>query len=99
MQGYEKSLKDLETWLGDYHNLVILRETMQDTPDRYGAPKDVEALFDLIAKYQKELRDNSVSLGQRIYEEKPRLFLQRMKHLWDAWQAAPKSPEKFEKRH
>jgi CHAD domain-containing protein len=98
MGGYEKSLKDLETWLGDDHNLVILRETMQDAPDRFGTPKDVEALFDLIAKYQKELRDNSVSLGQRIYEEKPRLFLQRMKHLWDAWQAEPKSLEKFEKR-
>jgi CHAD domain-containing protein len=98
MQGYEKSLKDLETWLGDDHNLVLLRETIHAAPDRYGTSKDVEALSDLIAKYQKELRDNSVSLGQRIYEEKPRLFIERMKHLWDTWQSEPKSLEKFEKR-
>ncbi len=98
MQGYEKSLKDLETWLGDDHNLVVLGETIQSAPDLYGTPSDVEALSGLIAKYQKELRDNSMSLGQRIYEEKPRLFIQRMKHLWDAWQAEPKSLEKFEKR-
>ena len=26
MSAYEKSLKDLETWLGNDHNLVVLRE-------------------------------------------------------------------------
>ena len=98
MLGHEKSLKDLETWLGDDHNLVVLRETIQAAPDSYGPPKEVAALFDLIAKYQKELRGNAVSLGQRIYEEKPRQFTQRMKHLWDAWEAEPKSLENLEKR-
>jgi CHAD domain-containing protein len=98
MLGHEKSLKDLETWLGDDHNLVVLRETIQAAPDSYGTSKEVAALFDLIAKYQEELRANAVSLGQRIYEEKPRQFTQRMKHLWDAWQAEPKSLENLEKR-
>jgi CHAD domain-containing protein len=98
MLGYEKSLKELETWLGDDHNLVVLRETVEATPEFYGMSKEVAALFDLMESYQKELRGNALSLGQRIYEEKPKQFVERMKQLWEAWQAEPKSLEKFEKR-
>ena len=98
LHGYEKSLKELETWLGDDHNLVVLRETIEATPEFYGMSKEVAALYDLMENYQKELRGNAVSLGQRIYEVKPKQFTDRMKHLWDAWQAEPKSLEKIEKR-
>ena len=32
MQAHEKSLKDLETWLGDDHNLAVLRERISPSP-------------------------------------------------------------------
>lgn len=36
MKGYEASLKDVETWLGDDHNLVILRERLvEEKPRRW----------------------------------------------------------------
>jgi CHAD domain-containing protein len=93
MNAYEKSLKDLETWLGSDHNLAVLRDRIAADPAFYGSPHDIDLLFDLIDRYQKELRDQSISLAARIYEEKPREFRRRIRHLWDTWQHEPKALE------
>ncbi|HZU25898.1 MAG TPA: CHAD domain-containing protein [Bryobacteraceae bacterium] len=96
MQAHEKSLKDLETWLGDDHNLVVLREKILSEPDLSADEKAASLATRLIERRQKELRKNSLALGARIYEEKPREFSRRMKRLWEAWQASPKSLEQAE---
>jgi len=93
MTAYEKSLKDLETWLGDDHNLAVLRERIVTDPALYGEQKDIDLTFDLISKYQIELRQQSLSLAERIYEEKPSAFTLRMRHLWDIWRQEPKALE------
>lgn len=93
MVGYEKSLKDLEDWLGNDHNLTVLRDTIAAEPAFYGKEKDIEFLHGLISDYQKELREKAVPLAERIYEEKPRDFRRRMKHLWEAWRAEPSSED------
>jgi CHAD domain-containing protein len=93
MVAYEKSLKDLETWLGNDHNLAILRERIVAEPAFFGNQKTVDLTLDLIDRYQKELRDQSLALAERIYEEKPRDFTRRMKHLWNTWRQEPKSLE------
>jgi hypothetical protein len=98
MRAHEKSLKDLEGWLGEDHNLVVLRERVVAEPDSYCDRKETDLLLDLSDKYQKELRDNALSLGERIYDERPRQFRRRMKHLWLAWQAQPKSLEQQEEQ-
>ena len=92
MQAYEKSLKDLETWLGDAHNLVLLRERIIAEPDFYGKESEVDLLLSLTDKYQKELRENARSLGRRVYQESPRQFRKRMKGLWQAWRAQTATP-------
>ena len=91
MGAYEKSLKDLEDWLGNDHNLTVLRDRIAAEPAFFGKEKQIDLTFDLIARYQKELRANALPLAERIYEEKPRDFTRRMKHLWDTWQAEPAS--------
>ena len=96
MKAYEGSLKNLETWLGEDHNLVVLRAKILAEPDFYGPDKDIERLLALADKYQKELRDNSISLAERLYEEKPGAFIKRIEKLWDAWQAQPESMKKPE---
>jgi CHAD domain-containing protein len=93
MQAYEKSLKEVETWLGEDHNLVVLREKVVAEPDFYGGDKEIELFIDLMEEYHKELRQNALSAGERIFEERPSQFNRRMKHLWDAWQAQPKTLE------
>jgi CHAD domain-containing protein len=93
MTAYEKSLKDLETWLGNDHNFAVLRERIVAEPAFYGEKKDIDLILDLIGKYQNELRLQSVSLAERIYEEKPGAFTLRMEHLWDTWRHEPKMLE------
>jgi CHAD domain-containing protein len=93
MSAYEKSLKDLETWLGDDHNLVVLRERIMAEPAFHGKPQEIDLTLHLIDRYQKELRDKSLPLAERIYEEKPRDLTRRMKHLWDTWRHEPNDLE------
>ncbi|MBV9508459.1 MAG: CHAD domain-containing protein [Acidobacteriia bacterium] len=97
MRGYETALRDVETWLGDDHNLVILRERLIAQPDLFGKEETTELVLDSVDKYQKELRDNAVSFGKRMYREKPRQFVKSIRHLWDEWQTQPTSLEDMEK--
>jgi CHAD domain-containing protein len=99
LRGYEKSLKDVETWLGDDHNLVLLHERLVSEPESYGKEETIDLVQSLIAKYQKELRDNAESFGERIREEKPRQLTRRMRKLWKTWRTEPKSVEEFEKNN
>ncbi|HWD98894.1 MAG TPA: CHAD domain-containing protein [Bryobacteraceae bacterium] len=96
MQARERSLKELETWLGDDHNLFVMRSLIAGEPAAFGEPAMVDALLDLIDKRQNELRRNSLSLGARLYDDKPKAFTRRIEHLWKEWQSRPKDLEKQE---
>lgn len=98
MQGYEAALKDVETWIGDDHNLVLLRQLLTAEPQSFGGEKSAEPVIALIDKEQKRLRDNAESVARRIYQEKPRKLVRRLRQLWREWQAEPKSLEDFEKK-
>jgi len=97
MQAHEASLKDLETWLGEDHNLVVLRTKLEDEPDKYGGAQEVQLFLTLAGQYQKDLREKSHSLGERVYEEKPKRFTKNMSALWDAWQSQPDSMKEEQK--
>lgn len=98
MQAREGSLKDLETWLGDDHNLVVLRGKLEEGPEGFGEARDIQLFLSLVDQHQKELRGNALSLGQRIYEEKPRQFTRNVSKLWDAWQQQPDSMKEVERQ-
>lgn len=98
MQAHESSLKNLETWLGDDHNLVVLRSKLEENPGQYGEEKDVQLFLALADQHQRELRQNAMSLGQRVYEQKPRQLTRDWSKLWDAWQAEPDSMKETEKQ-
>ena len=92
MPAYERRLKDLETWLGEDHNLVVLEEKVMAEPGFYGREPEIALFVKLIGKYHKELRGNALDLGARIYDEKPRQFRRRMRRMWDAGQAQRSAP-------
>lgn len=92
MPAYERKLKDLETWLGEDHNLVVLQEKLMAEPAFYGREPEIALFVRLIDKYHKELRGNSLALGARIYGERPRQFSGRMRRMWEAGQAKPDKP-------
>lgn len=83
MPGYERRLKDLETWLGDDHNLVVLEAKVVAEPDYYGKPSDIAVFRRLIGRYHQELRRDALSMGKRIYGGKPREFRDRMRQMWE----------------
>jgi hypothetical protein len=97
MQAYEESLKKLETWLGNDHNLVVLCGKLHDRPERYGEEKDVQLIVALAVQYQHELRENALSLGQRVYQQKPRKLTRDLAALWEAWQQQPRGMKKLQK--
>jgi len=84
MPAYERRLKDLETWLGEDHNLVVLREKIMAEPDFYGTQPEIALFVRLVGKYHKELRGDAVALGAHVYRVKPRQFVRRMRGMWDA---------------
>lgn len=75
MEAYADVLKDLQVWLGDDHNLTVLRELVE------GEFKD---LVPVIERHQAGLREQAFIAGTRVYREKPRRLARRMEFLWNA---------------
>jgi CHAD domain-containing protein len=74
-----RNLKRLETWLGDDHNLVLLRRTILKDPARFGDERATALVLGCVAKYQASLRRRALRLGDRVFAEKPRLFRKSVK--------------------
>jgi CHAD domain-containing protein len=70
------SLKDLETFLGEHHNLAVLEEKLAIEPG-------TQLFLALAANEQRELERNSISLGQRLYEQKPKQFVRGLSKLFE----------------
>ncbi len=106
MRARETSLKELETWLGDDHNLAVLREKLEANPHHFGGAKNVDACLTVVAQFQRELREQAKALGERLYEEKPGGFARGVGHLWKTWQkdsdaisaTAPEQPQQPAKK-
>jgi hypothetical protein len=69
-----RTLNRLETWLGDDHNLVLLRRTILKNPARFGDEKATALVLGCVAKFQASLRRRALRLGDRAFAQKPRLF-------------------------
>ena len=81
LEAYARTLKELETLLGDDHNLTVLQDLMAAE-----FPKEAQALAPVIEKKQSELRERALAAGQRIYRVKPKRLKKTMNVLWDFWQ-------------
>jgi CHAD domain-containing protein len=78
----ERSLKELETWLGEHHNLEVLSARLAAEASAERKPKDAELCRDLIGELQRDLRRKALALGQRLYREPPALFRKHLAELW-----------------
>ena len=83
IEAYEKSLKDLETFLGEDHNLLVLRGKIQAEPAFYGNEPDIALLMKLIGASQCELRGHALAAGGRIYGGKAGHFTRHIERLWN----------------
>jgi CHAD domain-containing protein len=80
--GQAKDAHRLADLLGDDHDLVVLRQAL--TREASHTAADLNAVLGLIDHRQQELRSQALGLGGRVYAEKPRAFVRRMRAMWCA---------------
>src|SRR5260370_40922017 len=67
-----RNLKQLETWLGEYHNLFVLRMRVARTPSLRRMKAAVRQLKAAAAGSQEGLRRKAFALGKRLFARKPK---------------------------
>jgi CHAD domain-containing protein len=72
--------------LGDDHDLALLSQKFLEEPDRFPDRATMQTLADLIDRRRAHLQEQAMTLGHRLYEEKPRRFVDRLREYWRAWQ-------------
>lgn len=72
--------------LGDHHDLAVLAEDLETREEFGSAHKNV--LREVIAAEQHALLLDALSLGERVYAEKPGPFGRRLRAYWRAWRRA-----------
>jgi CHAD domain-containing protein len=78
--GYERRIEALDGVLGEYHNVILLRDVLVTD---VGLPREETArCLRVVARYQRLLRRHAELLGVRIYTERPRRFVRRIRRLW-----------------
>lgn len=85
LDGYERAAKDLESKLGDDHNLLVLRDTILEKPDAFGKEEDIAAFLKIVDDRQKKLRSDCRTLAARLYSDKPKFWRRRIELRWTAW--------------
>jgi CHAD domain-containing protein len=77
-----RRLARLETYLGDAHNLAILRTILVRTPLARSDRRWRAEVLACIAKAQAALRRRALKLGGRLFKAKPRTFRNVLTHWW-----------------
>jgi CHAD domain-containing protein len=83
---YQRRLEALDGILGEYHNVILLREVL--VGDSALSRREKARCLKVVARYQRTLRRHAQLLGARIYSEKPRRFVRRVKRLWRSVETA-----------
>jgi hypothetical protein len=83
---YQRRLEALDGILGEYHNVVLLREVL--VADNALSRDEKAQCLRVVTSYQRTLRRHAHLLGARLYSEKPRRFVRRVKRLWRSESAA-----------
>ena len=85
MDAMAEELEMLGEQLGEDHDLVMLREAVQEMCVGERHPRELETLSGLIEERQGELRAAALAIGARFYAEKPSAFCQRLAGYWKIW--------------
>jgi CHAD domain-containing protein len=91
MDAMASELETLGEYLGDDHDLVVLREAVKEQCAGDGNARELETLDGLIEQRQRELRAAALALGARFYAEKPSTFCNRLGGYWQTWRSEKKS--------
>jgi len=77
----QRRVEALDGVLGEYHNLALLRDVL--VHHGYVSRAETARCLRVVSAYQRVLRQQALPLGEDIYREKPRDFVQRIRSLWN----------------
>lgn len=86
MQDRRNEAKALTDYLGEDHDLAILRKTVVDDPEEYGNKRDIQAFVAFIDRRRSQVQTQAQPLGQRLFCEPAQALSNRLRGYWDAWQ-------------
>jgi CHAD domain-containing protein len=89
MSAVSCELEKLGEFLGDDHDLFMLKLAVVKKSTVPALGKEAKTLIDLIESRQQELRAAALALGTRFYAEKPSVFCGRLRQFWKVWRSEP----------
>ena len=84
MKGAIGAADQLADLLGEHHDLAVL---IEDSRARTADGPDMSTLATLAERRQRELLQQALLLGERLYAEKPKQFASRLATYWEAWRS------------
>jgi len=75
--------------LGDDHDLIVLSQHIDASPDEFGSKKNVKAFRSLLLQRSRKLRKQSIQLGLRLFAESPSAIVNRFETYWYVWKHDP----------
>lgn len=85
LEGRQHSLKQLSDLLGDDHDLLVLEQEVNSSPKDFGTQAEIEHFLDLIYRRRLQVQSSALSLGARLYAEKPLAHVKRLATYWSCW--------------
>jgi CHAD domain-containing protein len=85
LEPLEDRFHHLSDALGDAHDLVVISDRLHASPDVFGGQAQVRAVCDLADTRRAKLERRAMSLGARLYAEKPSRYADRIGAYWHLW--------------
>lgn len=85
--GLADEAHELADLLGDHHDLEVLGADAAGRQELIAAGDELASLLELVERRQDELLELAIPIGERLYAEKPKVFMKRARTYWRAWRA------------
>jgi CHAD domain-containing protein len=81
----------LADFLGDDHDLAVLRQLLTEQPGPFGGQAAVDQLVHLIDRSRAEFQRQAAELGRHVYWDPPGVFMGRVKGFWKEWRSGARA--------
>lgn len=93
LEGYAGTLHQLGEVLGAEHDLAELLRLVVHVPDLAADPIERSLLVALAQHRRREFQTTAITIGRRIYCERPGDFTRRHQAYWEAWETETRPAE------